>query len=136
MDPMGYEDDWRERSVRIQFHHQKTMEALQSAWVASKEDSNYRTCIRALHNHALQQCKFQDTGYVTIKASGRAGESCHVCRELDGKIFPIEVEESAPHLPVAGCKCTGYEDHQTGFCLCRYESAFEDEFEQQQGARA
>lgn len=117
--------------VRKEWHHQEKMKALQAALDASDYGGNYLTWIRAHHNHALQVCRLNGTGFVQIDAWGAGGRFCEACAALDGKTFRIEDELARPHLPAAGCTCTGMEGDQTGFCLCTYNSAFEDEFNQQ-----
>lgn len=120
------------QNARKEFHHERKMVALKAAWNAVDDRSDHRPWIRALHNHALRECAAQDTGYVSIMASGPADRFCDVCAALDGEVDRVDQELENPRLPPDGCTCTPYGNDQTGFCLCLYQPAFEDEYHQQQ----
>lgn len=110
--------------------HQEKMKALQTAWSAAKKDTDYHPYLELLNQKQLEEIAAElDLGikHVRIVSSGPRGRVCSECKQMDGQVFSLASEMRNPHLPNKTCKCTGYNDHQTGFCLCYYEVVFEDE---------
>lgn len=110
--------------------HQEKMEALEAAWGAARQGTDYRPFLELLNRKQLEEIASEsslDIKHVRIVSSGPGGRICPACKELDDHVYSITSEMKKPHLPNKSCTCTGYNDNQTGFCLCYYEVVFEDE---------
>lgn len=109
-------------------------EALDNAWAESRRDGDYHLHLRQralleLQEIAADRLYFEESGagHVRIMASGPGGRSCEACKAQDKTVLRLDREMLRPTIPVHGCTCTGYEDHQVGFCLCWYAIVFNDE---------
>lgn len=108
--------------------------ALDNAWAASRRGGDYYIHLRQLALLELQliadaRVEIGETGegYVRIMANGPGGRSCAACQVQDSRILRLDRELLRPTIPIHGCTCTGYEDHQISFCLCMYLIVFDDE---------
>jgi len=110
--------------------YQEKMEALHAAWNAAKEGADYHPSLELLNQKQLEEIAAESglgIKHVRIVSNGPGGRICSECIQMDGQVFSLASEMKKPHLPNKACKCTGYNEHQTGFCLCYYEVVFEDE---------
>lgn len=106
------------------------MKALQAAWDAARNDSDFYPSLVLLNKKQLEEIAVvKDLGvsHVRVVSGGPGGRICPECQNMDGVIFPLKSEMRKPHLPNNKCVCAAYTDRQVGFCLCYYEVVFDDE---------